>query len=379
MKRISIVTAFVFMLVTVVSCGSPTPTVTTVPPEPTPESMRKTKSGFYWPTGTDRLGSMAGWLDDKCSWSGNDNYFDNEFHTGKDIAASEKSPVYAIADGKVLYRSPNGWGADNVGLLIVHQTSDALAFTAVYGHIRSSLQEGDLVNAGEPIGTVGPWPEGSHLHFGIQPGTSIKAPYGRMPCPSSGPIIDTNDFVDPIDWITTRAPFTTIPPSPTKTHTPPAPVPTPTRQPTRTVAPTLSFTPTPSLGIARVGEYAPLFLTFDTTKWEAFPHDKVAQPSDLKILRHRSSANCTMAQNFGMGMPPDWSRRDDKKTVGNATYSTHTFTSKSTGRLIFIVYEIEHPQGITEIAVTGGENPETCIQDAEQVFEFSAAKSFPAP
>ena len=241
MKHISHLLLLVLLLGLVESCGqpaltSPTAPLTspTAPLSLTSEPSEKTATGFYWPTGTSQIDDYAGWLSDGCSWSGNHSYYENEFHIGKDIAASEGDPVYAIADGRVLYVSSNGWGLNNIALLVVHSLSDGSSFTAVYGHIRSDLKQGDPVEAGKPFARVGPWRDGSHLHFGIHPGTSIKAPYGRMPCPPQGPITDYNDFVDPIKWITTRSPGREI--SATI-------MPTPVEIPTPTLTPTAKSTP----------------------------------------------------------------------------------------------------------------------------------------
>lgn len=222
MKRISVPSLLVILLGLIASCGQPTQTATFAPPTAASESLEKTSTGFYWPTGTSNIGDYSGWLSDGCSWSRNYSYYENEFHIGKDIAANVGSPVYAIADGQVLYKSLNGWGLNNTALLIVHSLNDGSSFTAVYGHIRSDLKQGDRVEGGTPFATVGPWPDGSHLHFGIRPGTSLKDPYGRMPCPTQGPVINYNDFVDPIEWITTRSPG-----EQTVIITP-APLPTPT-------------------------------------------------------------------------------------------------------------------------------------------------------
>jgi len=167
--------------------------------------IERTATCFYWPTGSSDLGNYAGWLSDSCSWSGNDNYTRNEYHLGVDIAADEGDAVYAIARGKVLRISTGGWGAGNVGVLVEHRLCDGTSFLAIYGHVRSAVVVGDELTAGLPFAVTGPWSP-PHLHFAIRPGTSIASPYGGMPCPASGPITDTNGFVDPIRWITTLAP-----------------------------------------------------------------------------------------------------------------------------------------------------------------------------
>ena len=105
----------------------------------------------------------------------------------------------------MLRLSPSGWGEGNIGVLVEHQLDDGTSYIAIYGHVRSEVVVGDEVAGGVPFATIGPWSP-PHLHFAIRPGTSIASPYGKMPCPATGPITETNGFVDPIEWITTRAP-----------------------------------------------------------------------------------------------------------------------------------------------------------------------------
>ena len=91
------------------------------------------------------------------------------------------SPVYAISDGVVTRRSTSGWCSDNdlicgnVVLGIRHNLPDGTQFVALYGHIQTTLTENDSVVGGAPIGTVGPWSNGTHLHFGVHPGTTLPA------------------------------------------------------------------------------------------------------------------------------------------------------------------------------------------------------------
>jgi len=159
-----------------------------------------TETGFYWPTGIAVQNGENNWLADSCDE--NTDYFTDEYHIGSDILGNEDDDIYAIAEGKVLHISENGWGERNIGILVEHKLDDGSSFTALYGHVRSRLQIGDIVEGGEKIATIGPWPE-AHLHFGVRPGTSLNDPYGRTDCPFEG---NTNGFVDPINWITTKTP-----------------------------------------------------------------------------------------------------------------------------------------------------------------------------
>lgn len=84
-------------------------------------------------------------------------------HYAIDIAAKNKSPVKAVADGTVIFAE---WTAETGYVLIVEHNDD---FTSVYKHNGSlTKSQGDVVRAGEVIATVGNTGElttGPHLHF----------------------------------------------------------------------------------------------------------------------------------------------------------------------------------------------------------------------
>ncbi len=165
-------------------------------------AIANTPTGFVYPTGTAALGGYAGWL------AHEDGYFPGLYHLGKDIDANEGDPVYAIDDGDVYaVNNSSAWGQGNVALLVRHKLSDGTVFLTIYGHIVSSLSDGDNVVAGEAIGVIGHYVNGDHLHFGIRPGTNTSAPLGRN---GMGEYDDPKGFVDPVDWITTRNPGTTL-------------------------------------------------------------------------------------------------------------------------------------------------------------------------
>ena len=172
-------------------------------------AIEKTQTGFYWPIGIANFNSGKGW------WMSKDpDYFSNYYHIGTDMITRDLNyPVYAISDGKIIYKhcDNNSWGLGNCALLIKHKTSDNNEFVAIYGHIRTSLDQGNTVSAKQILGTTGPWSSGIHLHFGIHPGPEI--PYsdsasgigwGRMTV-SHYP--NANGFVDPIAFLKNNAPY----------------------------------------------------------------------------------------------------------------------------------------------------------------------------
>ncbi len=170
-------------------------------------SIEQTGTGFYWPTGTSSINLYAGWLSSGCS--GNTSYDEGKFHIGEDIKATLNDPVYAIADGTVIWISENGWGEGNKAVLVDHQLDDKTHFIAIYGHVIPKVGIHQKVTGGEVIATIGSYSP-THLHFGILPGfyqNAPNGPYGKMPCPPTGPITNTNGFVPPIEWIQTKAPL----------------------------------------------------------------------------------------------------------------------------------------------------------------------------
>jgi murein DD-endopeptidase MepM/ murein hydrolase activator NlpD len=86
------------------------------------------------------------------------------FHDGIDIAAPYGSPVYAMADGVVLYAGPaRGFGQEVV-------LSHPGGVTTVYGHMSRILVTSGPVTAGQPIALVGSEGDstGPHLHAEVR-------------------------------------------------------------------------------------------------------------------------------------------------------------------------------------------------------------------
>jgi hypothetical protein len=150
--------------------------------------------GWYWPTGTEKLGSMDGFWVYRPS--------NHCWHEAKDIATPEGHPVYAIADGVVAESKANaGYG----GVLVIwHKTGAGQKFLTIYGHIiRKNLGKGAMVKAGQVIGTIN---SANHLHFGIHPGD--KYPPDGNPFRGHTYIeSQTYGFVDPIKFLKTHPAF----------------------------------------------------------------------------------------------------------------------------------------------------------------------------
>ena len=158
--------------------------------------------GYLYPTDTTSV--SAGWLLQGDGCPSPSGYVSGYFHLGVDFPRPAGSAVYAIDDGTALPHS-NDWDREgNKGVGIVHTDADGARFVALYGHIRSNLSAGDTVRRGQQIGTIGPFSGGSHLHFGVHPGTSLPSSgQGMLPCSQWG---STNGFVDPLAYLRDRRP-----------------------------------------------------------------------------------------------------------------------------------------------------------------------------
>ncbi len=87
-------------------------------------------------------------------------------HTGIDLSAPRGTPIYASHEGYVIYA---GNGYNGYGKLIIVEQSDTWA--TFYSHCdRITVREGDYVQQGEKIGTVGRTGRatGAHLHFEVR-------------------------------------------------------------------------------------------------------------------------------------------------------------------------------------------------------------------
>lgn len=87
-------------------------------------------------------------------------------HDGIDISAPEGTPIYAAADGRVIYSGDGVRGYGNL-IIIKHEGF----YATVYAHNSENLVEkGDFVEKGQMIGRVGQTgrASGPHLHFEVR-------------------------------------------------------------------------------------------------------------------------------------------------------------------------------------------------------------------
>ena len=95
------------------------------------------------------------------------------FHRGLDISARRGTPVYAPADGVVVFAGRNG------GLGKTLRISHGFGFTTVYGHLNEfTVELGDEIRRGEQIATIGNTGRStaSHLHYEVHEDGKAKDP-----------------------------------------------------------------------------------------------------------------------------------------------------------------------------------------------------------
>lgn len=185
-------------------------------------------------------------------------------HYGTDMGAALGTPIYAVADGEVVYVGAGRQGRSSELVVVAHEV-DGQEFYSWHVHMFSDgvfVEVGDRVSAGQRIAEVGSngRATGPHLHFEIHTaddGIDLGLGPGPGTTTALGPAVGAAELVEPggddarvplplptdIE-IPTVEPPTLIPPDPGSTTEPPTQTPTPTETPT--VAPSPGQTPTPS-------------------------------------------------------------------------------------------------------------------------------------
>ncbi len=98
------------------------------------------------------------------------------YHTGEDWYGGRDSYgtyVRAIANGRVTFSSPNGWGRDGGVIIIEHTFPDSSVAYSMYGHITNATgvifpAPFTCVRAGDILAAVGDPRPAPHLHFEIR-------------------------------------------------------------------------------------------------------------------------------------------------------------------------------------------------------------------
>ena len=119
-----------------------------------------------------------------------------KLHLGVDFGAVYRQPVYAIADGEVVFRRNDviNFGGDALpggALLIKHRSPDGTTFYALYAHLERPTRA-HAVTAGQVIGSVGHFYLVSGGEFEDRPRLHVGIYMGGKP--PSNPFLT---FIDP--------------------------------------------------------------------------------------------------------------------------------------------------------------------------------------
>lgn len=113
-----------------------------------------------------------------------------KMHNGLDFGIPLNTPIYSIADGKVLYAGPSGTPSEGFGqsIWITHKIGGE-TWTSQYGHMANAtkyVKTGDTIKVGQHIADSGNngSSTGPHLHFQIQKGA-----------------VKVGGFTDPKKWL----------------------------------------------------------------------------------------------------------------------------------------------------------------------------------
>lgn len=122
--------------------------------------------------GSYRLTSPFGWRVDPISRL-------SSMHAGQDFAAPLGTPIYAMADGEVVYSGAGIEGRSSNVVVIAHEINGE-KYQTWYVHMYDAgvhVKKGDRVKAGQHIADVGSqgWSTGPHLHFEIHKGHDIHS------------------------------------------------------------------------------------------------------------------------------------------------------------------------------------------------------------
>lgn len=118
-------------------------------------------------------------------------------HLGTDFGASVNDPVYAVADGEVIYAQAD---EKQGGYVVLAHSNNT--YTSSYVHVWPTVLAGTSVTRGLMIATVAPSTTyGPHLHFSLRDkppvGDGVELMARRGAAPSSSCVIVTGEKPDP--------------------------------------------------------------------------------------------------------------------------------------------------------------------------------------
>lgn len=164
------------------------------------ESPKTVAKTFAYPIGKTETSTQA--KDKKDDWYnaldfGADNHLGEDWNKNSGGNTDCGEPVYAAADGKIVYAEHAGSGWGNV-VIIEHNLPDGTKVQTLYGHLQKILKSSGEVKSREQIGEVGN-ADGKyfcHLHFELREENSPD--WNKV---GGGYSTERTGWLDPSDFI----------------------------------------------------------------------------------------------------------------------------------------------------------------------------------
>jgi murein DD-endopeptidase MepM/ murein hydrolase activator NlpD len=158
---------------------------------------------FAYPVGKTETLTPA--KDKKDEWYnaldfGENNHLGEDWNKNSGGNSDCGEPVFAIADGRIVYATNAGESWGNV-LIIEHELADGTRIESLYGHLQKILKLTGEIKRREQIGEIGN-ADGKylcHLHFEIR---AENCPMWNQP--GGGYSADRKGWLDPSDFIDKR-------------------------------------------------------------------------------------------------------------------------------------------------------------------------------
>ncbi|MFC1923611.1 hypothetical protein ACFLY4_10030 [Chloroflexota bacterium] len=126
--------------------------------------------------------------------------------------------------------------------------------------------------------------------------------------------------------------------------------------------------------IVNIGFPKSIYVRYDPSIWDVIEMDPVYQTEEgepVSSLQHKDFPECSIHNNWGRTLSPDYKKNVIEKVIGNLDYQLETW-SDPTGKPYLTVYQHSPIDWIVRIELLIGSEPDVCIQDAEDVLAISS-------
>jgi hypothetical protein len=141
---------------------------------------------------------------------------------------------------------------------------------------------------------------------------------------------------------------------------------------------TPELAPTGEAPLVQIGFFDSMYLRYDPEQWEAgsgTPEERLNERGEpIHRLQHLSIPGCILHDNLGRGAPPSWQLDVTNRTIGSLEFRVEAWTDTELGQPVLTVYQYPPAEGALgkRIELVIEQEPEACIQSAEEVLALSA-------